>query len=348
MSASDPQPGATPYADLTPDAVLDTLEALGLHPDGRLMALNSYENRVFQVGLDSGEFVVAKFYRPGRWQDAQILEEHAFAHALEAAEIPVVPPLPLTACAADAEVLGPRASLGCWHGHRVAVAPRRGGRPAELDDPEVLRWLGRFLARMHVVGAEATFQHRLRLTPKNHGIAARDWLAEQDHVLPPGQRQAWLQAADAALSRAEGAFARLPQTETVRLHGDMHPGNLLWTPEGPHFVDLDDACMGPPVQDLWMLLSGDAQERRPQLDALMDGYETLREFDWRTLALIEPLRTVRIVHHSAWLARRWDDPAFPAAFPWFGTDAYWAEQCALLQQQTELMDAQQAQPWGLG
>lgn len=342
MSAS------APYADLTPDAVLDTLEVLGLRPDGRLMALNSYENRVFQVGLEDDTFVVAKFYRPGRWQDAQILEEHDFAHALQAAEVPMVPPLPLQCAHPEARVLGAQNTLGCWRGHRVSVSPRRGGRPAELDDPDVLRWLGRFLARLHLVGAQAPFSHRLTLDTPRYGGAARDWLATDDTALAPTQRQHWLQAADAALALAAAAFARLPDIRLVRLHGDMHPGNLLWTAEGPHFVDLDDACMGPAVQDLWMLLSGDAEERRPQLDALMDGYESMAEFDWRTLALIEPLRTLRMIHHSAWLARRWNDPAFPAAFPWFGTEAYWSEQVALLWQQVELMTTQQAQPWLLG
>jgi Ser/Thr protein kinase RdoA (MazF antagonist) len=327
----------TPYADLTPDRVLDALDALGQLVDGRLLQLNSYENRVFQVGLDSGDFVVAKFYRPGRWSDAQILEEHAFAQELVAAEVPAVPPLTLQARAElGATVAGHPPTLGHHGGHRVAVSPRRGGRSPELEDPEVLRWIGRFLGRLHSVGARHPFEHRGTLGVRETGHAAREALADSDW-LPPGQRANWLQAADQALDLCQAAFEHVDGLRLRRLHGDCHPGNILWTPDGPHFVDLDDACMGPAVQDFWMLLSGDARERAPQLDALLDGYETVAEFDWRELKLIEPLRTLRILHHSAWLARRWHDPAFPAAFPWFGSEVYWQQQTDLLRQQVDLL-----------
>ena len=326
-----------PFADLTPDAVLNAVEALGLVADGRLMALNSYENRVFMVGLDGGDSVIAKFYRPGRWTDEQILEEHQFAHDLQADEVPVVAPLALSAQHPEARVVGAHQSLGHVAGHRIAISPRRGGRAPELDDPEVLRWLGRFLARLHQTGAQGRFEHRLTLNPDTLGQSAIDHLQNSDDALPLGVRQRWLDAATEALAQAREAFDRQGPVRQVRLHGDMHPGNLLWTPEGPHFVDLDDARMGPAVQDLWMLLPGDRDERRPMMDALMDGYESLAEFDWHTLALIEPLRTLRMLHHSAWLARRWADPAFPAAFPWFGTEAYWLQQVELLNQQTLVM-----------
>ena len=327
----------TPYADLTPDLVLDALEALGQRVDGRLLQLNSYENRVFQVGLDSGHFVVAKFYRPGRWHDAQILEEHAFSQALVAAEVPAVPPMILHSQGGHASVSGTPPTLGHYQGHRVAVSHRRGGRAPELEDPEVLSWLGRFLARLHVVGAQQPFVHRQTMGVDQTGREARQWLADSEDSLPIDVRSTWLAVSDQALDLCQQAFDRIEGLRLQRLHGDCHPGNILWTPEGPHFVDLDDACMGPAVQDFWMMLSGDPRDRQSQLNALLDGYESICEFDWRQLKLIEALRTLRIIHHSAWLARRWHDPAFPAAFPWFGTGNYWQQQVDLLRQQIELM-----------
>jgi Ser/Thr protein kinase RdoA (MazF antagonist) len=326
----------TPYADLTPDLVLDALEALGQRVDGRLLQLNSYENRVFQVGLDSGHFVVAKFYRPGRWQDEQILEEHAFALALAEAEVPAVPPLTLHAIQADARIVGSPATLGHYRGHRVAVSHRRGGRAPELEDPEVLTWIGRFLGRLHAVGSRQPFRHRPTMGVAQTGRQARDWLSKHD-ALPPAQRQRWLAAADEALDLCQAAFERVQGLRWRRIHGDCHPGNILWTPNGPHFVDLDDCCTGPAVQDLWMLLSGDPRERQSQLHALLEGYESMTDFDVQELQLIEPLRTLRIIHHSAWLARRWHDPAFPAAFPWFGAPTYWQQQTDLLRQQIDLL-----------
>lgn len=344
-----PPDSGTPYADLTPDLVLDALEALGQAVDGRLLQLNSYENRVFQIGLDDGQFVVAKFYRPGRWTDAQILEEHAFAHELVAAEVPAVPPMTLQPTpgrqAHMATVQGEPATLGFYQGHRIAVCPRRGGRSPEFEDPEVLAWLGRFLARLHTVGAQRPFVHRLSMGVAQTGRSARQWLADDEHSLPIEQRGSWLAAADQALDLCEQAFARVDGLRMRRLHGDCHPGNILWTPEGPHFVDLDDACMGPAVQDFWMMLSGDPRERQAQLNALLEGYESFAEFDWREIKLIEPLRTLRILHHSAWLARRWHDPAFPAAFPWFGSGNYWQQQIDLLRQQIEVMQAPDDAPF---
>lgn len=337
----------TPYANLTPDAVLHALQAMGVHSDGRLLQLNSYENRVFQIGLEDAGYVIAKFYRAGRWTNAQILEEHAFAQELLDAEVPAVAPLPLIAdLEADPAVAceGTPATLGVLGDIRLAVTPRKGGRSPELEDPEVLERLGRFLARLHTVGAARRFKHRGTLSVEHTGRAARDWLVAHE-VVTHDQRAVWLSVADQALDLAQAAFDRIDGLRLRRLHGDCHVGNVLWTPEGPHFVDLDDACMGPAVQDLWMLLSGDAQERQQQLNALLSGYESFADFDWRELALIEPLRTLRIIHHSAWLARRWADPAFPAAFAWFGTSAYWSEQAQLLRQQIELMqNSQQGRP----
>ena len=327
-----------PYAALTPDVVLDALAAVGLPGDGRLMALGSYENRVYQVGLEDGSRVVAKFYRPGRWSEAQILEEHAFAAELEAAEVPVVAPLVLQ-----------DQTLHHHAGFAFSVSPWRGGRQPELDDFEVLEWLGRFLARLHVVGSQTAFAQRPALDADTFGGASRDWLLAHDAVAPE-VRGEWrslcedalaLIADNADLSNATGRFG-LKDAAVIRVHGDCHPGNVLWTPvdevgSGPHIVDLDDARMGPAVQDLWMLLSGDRRQRTLQLSALLDGYEQVRDFDRRELALIEPLRTLRLIHYSAWLARRWSDPTFPIHFPWFGSSDYWRGQVAMLREQIEAM-----------
>ena len=323
------------YAHLTPPAVLDALDAVGLRGDGRLLQLNSYENRVFQVFLEDGRVVVAKFYRPARWSDAQILEEHAFALELAAREIPVVPPMQLDvpggpSTLAETTIEGDR--------HRFSVSERRAGRGPELDDTDTLRWLGRFIGRVHEVGATRLFAHRRRLDPGTFGVAARELLLEHQ-LIPPAQLPAWRSACDAALALVQRRFEEAASVRTLRVHGDCHPGNVLWRHEGPHVVDLDDACNGPAMQDLWMLLSGDAAAQSAQLRALLAGYRQFMPFDERELLLIEPLRTLRMIHHSAWIAERWADPAFPAAFPWFGTAAYWSQQTTHLREQTEAMSA---------
>ena len=328
-----------PYDQLTPDRVLDALDSIGLVGDGRLMALSSYENRVYQAQLQDPpdgvpEVVVAKFYRPGRWSQAQILEEHAFGTALAEAEIPAVCPLVIHG-----------ATLHRFEEFFFSVCPRRGGRSPELDDFEVLEWIGRFLARIHTVGAAQPFALRPALDLASFGTDSRAWLLEQNMV-PLDVQADWDKACSEALRLvAASPLAQVGQSggiASLRLHGDCHPGNILWTPTdrpggGPHFVDLDDARMGPAVQDLWMLLSGDRQQRTLQLSGLLDGYEQFRSFDRRELALIEPLRTLRLIHYSAWLARRWDDPIFPANFPWFGTSDYWQGQVHMLEEQIEAM-----------
>jgi Ser/Thr protein kinase RdoA (MazF antagonist) len=318
-----------PYDTLTPDVVLDALSAVGLEGDGRLTALNSYENRVYLAHLEDGSAVVTKFYRPERWTDVQIEEEHNFAHELALAEVPMVAPLRL-------------------HGHTLhhhggfafSVSPRRGGRNPELDDLEVLQWIGRFLARLHAVGADDHFQHRPGLHPQNFGHEQVQWLVTHGGI-PPDALAPWHDAAETALHTVNTLWASTAFMP-LRLHGDCHPGNILWTPTdrpggGPHFVDLDDSRTGPAVQDLWMLLSGDRAHQQRQLGALLEGYETLRDFDRRELALIEALRTLRLIHYSAWLARRWSDPTFPIHFPWFGTSSYWMEQAQTLWDQVTAM-----------
>ena len=324
------------FESLTPDVVLDALDSVGLRGDGRLTALSSYENRVYQVQLEDGGAVVAKFYRPERWSHAQILEEHNFAQELMDAEIPVIGPLHLNG-----------ATLHPFGGFDFSVSPRRGGRPPELDDGEVLEWIGRFLARIHSVGAKKPFAVRPTLNLATFAQEPKDWLLAHDMV-PLDVQSAWSRACDEAMALIAQHPALTGQASHIRLlrlHGDCHPGNILWTPlgaaanagPGPHFVDLDDARMGPAVQDLWMLLSGDRSQRSRQLGALVDGYEQFREFDREELALIEPLRTLRLIHYSAWLARRWNDPTFPANFPWFGSSDYWQGQVQMLVEQCEAM-----------
>jgi Ser/Thr protein kinase RdoA (MazF antagonist) len=317
---------AAPFATLTPDRVLDCVEALGLRGNGRLLALNSYENRVYRVGLEDGGAVIAKFYRAGRWSDAAVLEEHAFAQELADAEIPVVPPL---ACAGR--------TLHVDADCRFALFPNRPGRTPELDRDDTLRWVGRFLGRIHARGATARFRHRQSLSIAHFGRASVDFLLGTDFI-PGDLRPAYAAAAEAAVAQVAAIFDMVGPVRQIRLHGDCHVGNILWTEAGPHFVDLDDCMMGPAVQDLWMLLAGDADERAHQLGVVLDGYEDFCDFDRGQIALIEALRTLRILHYAAWLARRWGDPAFPMHFPWFNGQRYWQEHVLTLREQLAAMD----------
>jgi Ser/Thr protein kinase RdoA (MazF antagonist) len=316
---------APPYAGLTPDRILDALDSVGIRGDGRLLALNSFENRVYQVWREDAPPVVAKFYRPARWSDEAILEEHAFVAELAAAEVPAVAPLTLDS-----------RTLHAFEGFRFAVFPRHGGRAPELEQSGTLAQLGRYIARIHAVGACAPFRHRPALTIETFGDASRDHLLAHG-CIPDELREPWQRIADLALDAVRHAFATV-RVNTLRLHGDCHGGNVLWTDAGPHFVDFDDARTGPAVQDLWMLLSGERAAMERQLARLLEGYEMFRDFDRRELALVEPLRTLRLLHYSAWIARRFDDPAFPAAFPWFGTHRYWQDRILELREQVGAMD----------
>lgn len=315
----------TPFAELSPDAALDAIESLGLRCDGRLLALNSYENRVYQVGIEDEAPLVVKFYRGGRWSDEAILEEHAFCAELVEREIPVVAPL-----------LFEGHSLHHHGAFRFALYPRRGGRPPELDNEDTLRWMGRFIARIHNVGAQARFAARPTLDQQSFGIEPRDWLLAHDFI-PPELLTAWRAAVDQALDGVAACFERAGPMRHLRLHGDCHASNVMWTDAGPHFVDFDDARMGPAVQDLWLLLSGERDAMEQQLGKVLEGYEQFRAFDRSELHLVEALRTLRLIHYSAWLARRWDDPAFPTAFPWFNTPRYWQDRVLELREQIALM-----------
>jgi Ser/Thr protein kinase RdoA (MazF antagonist) len=317
----------TPFAALTPDFILQALDSVGLLGDGRLLALNSYENRVYQVGIEDGLPVVAKFYRPQRWSDAAILEEHAFVQELAEQEIPVVPALPLAG----------GATLHTFQGLRFAVFRRHGGRAPELDDPETLEWLGRFIGRIHAVGAQRPFCERPVLDIASFGEEPRAYLLAHGFI-PHDIEVAYRSVVDAALDGVRRCFERAGTVRHLRLHGDCHPGNVLWTDDGPHFVDFDDSRMGPAVQDLWMLLSGERADMTRQLSDVLAGYECFCDFDPRELHLLEALRTLRLIHYAAWIARRWHDPAFPRAFPWFNTQQYWQDRILELREQIALMD----------
>jgi Ser/Thr protein kinase RdoA (MazF antagonist) len=322
MSADD----ATPYANLTPDTVLTAVEALGLECDGRLLALNSYENRVYRVGLVDQAPVVAKFYRPHRWSDEAIREEHAFTIELADAELDVVPPLRIAG-----ETLHHHA------GFRFALFRSVGGRAPEPDDRDTLRLLGRTLARLHAVGANGSFAHRARIDVDTFGRApvafllGNDWLPS--HLFTPFET-----LAGRLLERIDALWSERDDLAVLRLHGDCHLGNIMQRDDTIVLVDLDDTMTGPAIQDLWMLLSGEGDDLRRQLDWLLEGYALFRSFSTRELALIEPLRTLRILHHNAWIARRWDDPAFPAAFPWFAENRHWEALIGQMHEQLSALD----------
>ena len=316
-----------PFSALSPDCVLDALDSVGLRGDGRLLALNSYENRVYQVGIEDSLPLVVKFYRPQRWSDAAILEEHAFVAELVEREIPVVPALALQG----------GATLHAYQGFRFAVFPRHGGRAPELEDRATLEWTGRFIGRIHAIGALKPFALRPGLNPQTFGIEPRDYLLGNGFI-PPELLAAYSSVIDQALDGVQRCYDRAGPVAELRLHGDCHAGNVLWTDAGPHFVDFDDSRMGPAVQDLWMMLSGERSDMVRQMGDILAGYEDFCDFDPRQLYLLEALRTLRLIHYSAWLARRWDDPAFPAAFPWFNTQRYWQDRILELREQVALMD----------
>ena len=315
------------YQQLSPDDILNAVEALGYPCDGRLLALNSYENRVYQVGLEDTSPVVVKFYRPGRWTDDAIREEREFTQKLAELEIPVIEPLKDEA----GEVL---------HRHgpfRLSVYPCRGGRPPDLENPEHLEQMGRFLARIHNLGETSDFKHRPTLDMDSFGTRARAYLLDAG-FLPEDLTEAYSTVSQHLLDGIARRLDEVKAARHIRLHGDCHPGNILWRDDGPHIVDFDDARMGPAIQDLWMFLSGDRMQMTVALSDLLEGYTQFRDFDPRELHLMEALRTLRMMHYAAWLARRWQDPAFPRAFPWFNTNRYWEEHILSLKEQMAALD----------
>ena len=316
----------TPYDRLSPDAVLAALESVGLCPDGRILALNSYENRVYQVGMEQGAPVVVKFYRPGRWDWQAIAEEHTFSRELFEAEVPVVAPMLLAG-----------QTLHRSDDYAFAVFERRGGRWPELGQPAEREWMGRFLGRLHAVGRARPFLHRPRLDAHELGQAARDIVLGGDWM-PDYLADKYADVTAQILQAIAWCLPDWGGARTLRIHGDCHRGNVLWTDAGPHFVDLDDCRTGPAIQDLWMLLSGGPQQMLQELTDLLAGYEQFCDFDRSELALIEPLRALRMIHYSGWIAQRWHDPAFPKAFPWFAPGRYWEDHLASLRDQLEVLD----------
>lgn len=316
---------ALAFADLQPDDILTTLEGIGFKCDGRFLALNSYENRVYQIGIESDAPVVAKFYRPRRWTDEAILEEHEFAVALADQEIPVIPPLELAG-----------ATLHHAGHFRLAVYPCRGGRAPDLDNYDLQTQLGRLVGRIHLEGETRRFEHRPTIDINSYGVESLEYLVDNDFI-PDDNREAYESVAELVLDGVETCFERSGHVLEIRLHADFHPGNVLVAGDQLHIVDLDDARHGPAVQDLWMFLSGDRDEQTPQLTALLEGYQSFRPFDARELHLIEALRSLRIMHYTAWLARRWEDPAFKIAFPWFDSRRYWDDHVLALREQVALM-----------
>ena len=314
-----------PFTGLTPDVVLDAATSVGLETDGRLFALNSYENRVYQLGSPGGALVL-KFYRPARWSDEQIEEEHHFTAELAAADLPVAAPVQLE---------GRR--LFRYHDFRFAAFPWMRGRTPELDAVDARRILGRSLARIHQIGAVRPFRARPRIEIQRLGWEARTQVLASE-LLPESLRDRYSSVSGALLERVSQAFAEVGALAEIRLHGDCHLGNLLWNEQGPVFVDLDDCAMGPRVQDMWMMLAGSAAEQQRQWSELLEGYQQFADFDFRELRLIEPLRALRMLHHAAWVTHRWSDPAFPRAFPWLGEPRYWEGYLGDLLEQIGIID----------
>lgn len=319
---------ATPYEHLTPDLILSAIENLGFQCDGRLQPLNSYENRVYQVGITDFTSLIAKFYRPDRWSDEAIVEEHEFANELMDYEIPVVAPW----------ISEAKKTLHHYQGFRFALFPIFSGRALELDNMEQIEWMGRFIGRLHAISACRPFLHRQQLNIHTQGYASYQFLLEHDFI-PDCLINHYRAIAESLLQHVEQQFQLCSPLKFIRLHGDIHAGNVLWshTGTGPHIVDLDDCIMGPAIQDLWMLLSGDETQMTLQTERILQGYQQFHDFNLGELQLIESLRSLRMMHYAGWLARRWDDPTFSISFPWFNTPQYWQNHLNDLSIQLELV-----------
>lgn len=325
----------TPYSRLDPNVILDAVESTGFPCTGGLLALNSYENRVYQIGIEDAEPLIVKFYRPHRWSSEAILEEHQFSLELVERDIPIIAPLIIN-----------NQTLHHHNDYRFALFPRRGGRALELDNSEQLEWMGRFLGRLHKVSACQSFQHRIQLTTQNYGHEPYKFLMEHNFI-PDYLQHNFCKTVETALQKIEQIMTGIGQFDLIRLHGDCHPGNVLWSESGPHIVDLDDCLMGPAIQDIWMLLSGESEQMEAQLEKVLSGYQKFHDFNPRERHVIEVLRTLRMLHYSGWLAKRWADPTFPLSFPWFNTPVYWQNLMMNLNEQIELLDqiSYQTQDW---
>jgi Ser/Thr protein kinase RdoA (MazF antagonist) len=318
----------TPYNNLDPCVILDAIESVGYRCSGSLCALNSFENRVYQIGIEDAAPLIAKFYRPARWSNAAILEEHQFAAELVEHEIPVIAPLATAA----------NQTLHEHQGFRFAVFPRQGGRTLELDNLEHLAWMGRFIGRLHAVAACRPFQQRMQIDVQSYGYKPYQFLIAQNFI-PPELKANFCATVETVLQKVEQCFQSVGEINYIRLHGDCHAGNVLWNDSGPRIVDLDDCLMGPAIQDIWMLLSGNTEQQiQIELDHILKGYREFHDFNFRELHLIEALRTLRMIHYCGWLAKRWEDPAFPLNFPWFNTRSYWQEQLQNLNEQVLLLE----------
>lgn len=315
-----------PFDSLQPDFILDAIESVGFECDGRVTILNSYENRVYQIGIEDQEPVIAKFYRPNRWSNEQIQEEHDYCYELVEAELPVVAPIQNEH----------QVSLFEYGDFRFSLYPRKGGRAPELDNMENLFILGRFLGRIHLIGAAKSFQHRPTIDSQSYGHESVAFLKE--NFIPSDLLNNYESITSQLLECIDSVLDKTTGINSIRVHGDCHIGNMLWRDELPHFIDFDDSRMAPAVQDIWMLLSGDKREQNIQLSEIIEGYNEFADFNMQELQLIESLRTLRMLYFSAWLAKRWDDPAFPLGFPWFNSRQYWENYLNELNDQLVMLD----------
>ncbi|GAB1256126.1 serine/threonine protein kinase [Aurantivibrio plasticivorans] len=327
MSTNDVQSKPHPYSALTPEAILDAVESQGFVSDARILGLNSYENRVYQIGIEGEQPIIAKFYRPERWSNEQILEEHQFIQDLAELEIPVV--APLTNKAGE--------TLFESQGFRFALFPRQGGQAPEIDNLDNLVVIGRYLGRIHAAGAKTRFKHRPSIDVRSFGEDSVAFLLSTPGFIPDELRESYTSLTRHLLDAIQEQFAKVSY-QPLRLHGDCHIGNVLWRDERPHFVDFDDARNGPAVQDFWMLLSGEREQQIIQINKILDGYYQFYDFDPIELNLVESLRSLRLMYYAAWLARRWSDPAFPHNFPWFNTQRYWSQHILELREQMAAMN----------
>ena len=323
-----------PFAKLTPDFIMDAIEAQGYLCDGRYLTLNSYENRVYQIGLEGENPIIAKFYRPERWSAAQILEEHDFCFELAEQELPIVLPIRNEK----------NETLLEYQGFNIALFLRKGGHAPELDYADNLTILGRLMARMHAIGGRASYQFRPAIDIQSYGHESVQFILQ--HFIPMELETAYRTLCDDLLDIMQRKIKETGSVKWIRVHGDCHAGNMLWRDEAPHFVDFDDSRMAPAIQDIWMLLSGDLEQQSQQLNKVLRGYLEFNDFNYAELKLIEVFRTLRIMYYSAWLARRWADPAFPHSFPWFNTPRYWEQHILELREQLAALQQPSLYPSG--